>query len=104
MTEAVEQTRSFGDIAEYLERTFKDKQTLERRLIEVLEENKRLKSRAIGGRHEAELALRERLLKDEFERKTQALQLEMNKERRQLVECVEKLKKELAGCFCRQVP
>jgi hypothetical protein len=114
--------RSLGDIAEHLERTFKDRQNLERKLTELVEENKRLASRcakvdaeladtsagklksktAGHGRQEAELAMRERLLKDEFERKTQELRLEMNKERRQLVECVEQLKKELAGCFCRQ--
>jgi hypothetical protein len=115
MTEAVEQLhsrseaqwwnrkRSLGDIAEHLERTFKDKQNLELKLTELLEENRQLKSKtAVRGRHEAELAVRERLLKDEFERKTQELRLEMNKERRQLVERVEQLKKELEGCFCRQ--
>jgi hypothetical protein len=112
--------RSLADIAEHLERTFKDRQNLERKLTELVEENNRLASRCAAvdaelasmgklksktagpGRHEAELAVRERLLKDEFERKTQELRLEMNKERRQLVECVEKLKMELAGCFCRQ--
>jgi hypothetical protein len=112
--------RSLGDIAEHLERTLKDRQNLERKLAELLEENTRLASRCVQfdsalasagklksktaghGRQEAELAVRERLLKDEFERKTQELRLEMNKERRQLVESVEQLKKELAGCFCRQ--
>jgi hypothetical protein len=112
--------RSLGDIAEHLERTFKDKQNLEQKLTELVEENKRLAIRcakvdaelasieklngktAGQGRQEAELAVRERLLKDEVERKTQELRIEMNKERRLLVECVERMKKELAGCFCRQ--
>ena len=77
-----------------------------------LEENNRLASRCAqveskvtgNGRQQAELAARERLLKDEFERKTQEIRLEMNKERRQLLEYVEKLKQDLAGCFCRQQP
>ena len=129
MTEAVEplyfrsqaqwwnKPRSLTDIAEHLERRFKDEQNLEKKLTELIEENSRLakrcaqvdaeltmlKSKPFGlGRHEVELAVRERLLRDEFERKTQELRLEMKKERRQLVENVEQLQKELEGCFCRQ--
>jgi len=123
MTEAVDplyfwnKPRSLTDIAEHLERRFKDEQKLERKLNELVEENSRLARRcaqvdaelavlkskpAVNGRHEAELAVREKLLKDEFERKTQELRIEMKKERRQLVENVEQLKKELEGCFCRQ--
>jgi hypothetical protein len=118
MTEAVElqHTRSearlwksrlsYGDIAEYLERTLKDNENLARKLAELLEENDRLKKSptTLNGRHEAELAVRERLLKDEFERKTQEIRLEIKKEHRQLTLHVEKLKEELAGCFCRQLP
>ena len=108
MTVAVEQLqprlgRSFGDIAEYLERTLKEKQSLERKLAEVLEENARLKSRTtFKGRQDAEFAVRERFLRDEFERKVQEIRLEVKKERRQLAQHVEKLEEELAGCFCRQ--
>ena len=130
MTEAVEQLssrsqaqwwnkpRSLKDIAEHLERTIKLEENLERKLTELVAENNRLARRcaqadadlavlkskpaAVNGRHEAELAVRERLLKDEFERKTQELQLEMKKERRQLVASVEQLQKELEGCFCRK--
>jgi hypothetical protein len=94
-------TRSLRDIADYLERSLNDKQNLEQKLAELLVENKRLSS---NGRQQAELAARERLLRDEFERKTQELRLEMNKERRLLSDSVDRLKKELAGCFCRQAP
>ena len=116
--------RSLKDIAEHLERAVKLEENLERKLTELLAENNRLARRcaqadadlaatmesmeklkskpAVRGRQEAELAVRERLLRDEFERKTQEIRLEMKKERLQLVESVEQLKKELEGCFCRK--
>ncbi len=104
MTEAVSELksrRSFGDIAEYLERTLKDKEKLERKLAELIEENDRLRKKPSNGRNEAELAVRERLLKDEFERRTQQMRLEMKKEHRQLEQQVARLKEDLAGCLCR---
>jgi hypothetical protein len=93
---------SFGDIAEYLERTLKDNENLERKLAQLIEENDRLKKMSLNGRQEAELAMRERLMKDELERRTQAIRVEMKKEHRELVQHVEKLKGDLLGCFCRQ--
>jgi len=105
MTEAVAELksrRSFGDIAEYLERTLKDNEKLVRKLVELMEENDRLKKKTLNGRDGAELAARERLLKDEFERKAHEIRLEMKKEHRQLLKQVEMLKQDLAGCFCRE--
>jgi hypothetical protein len=101
--------RSLGEIAELVEVTLKDKQQLERKLSELAQENGRLseslselQSRPGGkGRQQAELAARERLIRDEYERKAQALQLEFNKERRLLADRFKKMQDQMAGCICR---
>jgi len=49
----------------------------------------------------ADFAAREKLIKDEFERKLKALQSEVQTERHQFREIVNKLKSQLAGCICR---
>jgi hypothetical protein len=114
-------------IAEQLERALADKQALESRLADVLEENRRLclrydqanseaevrkqlQDKPGAGRQVAELAARERLLKDECERKVQALQIELNKERHQLnkernqyAKHIEKMELDRASCICRSV-
>jgi hypothetical protein len=122
-------SRSLLEIAEHLERALKEKQDLERRLVEVLQENNQLNLRCAKadaeltaervrrsdevarlqvqtagrgeGRQQAELAAREKLIRDEFERKIQELQLELNKERHLLAKRLEKMKAEMAGCICR---
>ena len=110
--------RPLGETAEQLERALADKQALESRLADVLEENRRLQLRygrelqdkSGAGRQVAELAARERLLKDECERKVQAIQLELNKERHQLnkernqyARHIEKMELDRAGCICGSV-
>ena len=131
-------SRSLREIAEHLERAVKEKQDLERRFVDLLQENIKLSLRcakadaevtservrrstevaslrvqlsenekqtkikpAGEGKQQAELAAREKLIKDEFERKIQTLQLESKRERHQLANRVEKMKAELANCICR---
>lgn len=106
---------SSGAIAEHLDRALAEKQALERRLAEALEENRKLSSQVsdelnklqesptAGGRYQAVFAARERLLKDEFERKIQALQTEFNKERYQHSKRLEQLKQDMSTCICRHV-
>jgi hypothetical protein len=109
---------SLGEIAEQLERALADKRALESRLADILEENRRLclrygkqfQDKSGAGRQVAELAARERLLKDEWERKVQALQVELNKERHQLnkernqyAKHIEKMELDRASCICRSV-
>src|SRR5262245_49596913 len=53
------------------------------------------------GRQQAEMAAREKLIRDEFERKIQELRLELNKERHLLAKRLEKMKAEAASCICR---
>ena len=113
------------EIAERLERAVADKQALENRLADLLEENRRLcqrygsqlQDKSGAGRQLAELAARERLLKDECERKVRASQIELNKERHQLnkeriqlnkeriqyVQHIEKMELDRASCICRSV-
>ncbi len=106
---------SLGALAENLDRALAEKQVLERRLAEALEENRRLSAQvsdgqqklqdkpAISGRHYAEFAARERLLKDEYERRVQALQTEFNKERHQHAKRLEQMKMDMANCICKEV-
>ena len=53
----------------------------------------------VGGRRKAESAARDRLVKDELERKIQMLQVELNKARQH----VERLKAKMAGCICGEI-
>ena len=115
--------RSASDIAELLVRSHADKEELQNRLTELAEENTLLQLRCTAvkaeleeertrlngeiealrsggtGRREAESAARERLVKDEMERKIQSLQVELNKERQR----AERLKERVAGCLCGEI-
>jgi len=71
---------------------------------------KQVQDKSGGGRQVAEFAARERLLKDECERKVQALQIEINKERHQLnkersqyAKHIEKMELDRASCICGSV-
>jgi hypothetical protein len=46
------------------------------------------------------LAARERLIRDEFERKYQELAVEVKQERNRHIEEVRKLKRQLSNCIC----
>ena len=59
-------------------------------------------SRSAANRYQAELAAREKLIRDEFERKLQTIQVAMKQERHQLQQRVAKMKEEMSGCICRQ--
>jgi hypothetical protein len=139
------------EIADHLERTFEERQALERRLAEVLEENKILQQRcvqanaehvrqcnglqaeianlrlqanemltrlekiaAVERRQDAESSAKERLIRDEQERKIQALQLELKNERsvnekriqqeRSLNEKrMQQMEARLANCICGDI-
>jgi chromosome segregation ATPase len=143
--------RSLPEIADHLERSFEERQALECRLAEVLEENRTLEQRyaqskadhadecsrlqseianlrlqasemlkrleqiaAVERRQGAELSAKERLIRDEQERKIQALQLELKNERnlnekrlqqeRSLNEKrVQQLEARIARCICGDV-
>jgi chromosome segregation ATPase len=143
--------RSLPEIADHLQRSFEERQALERRLAEVLEENKTLQQRNVQSnadhadecrrlkseitnlrlqanemltrlqqiatverRQQAELSAKERLIKDEQERKIQDLQLELKKERslyevrlqqeRSLNEKrLQQLEARIARCICGDV-
>ena len=47
------------------------------------------------------LAAKERLIRDEFERKYQDLAVEVKRERNRYTKEVQKLKKQLSNCICR---
>ena len=130
--------RSTSEMAERLARSHVDKQELESRIADLLEENNILKLRCtvaateltderqrlnaeiatlksqivdaqqmrekagIGAR-EAESAARDRLLKDEFERKVQELHVEVKRERMKYAEQMHALKQKMANCICGDI-
>ena len=47
------------------------------------------------------LAAKEKLIRDEFERKYQELAVEVKRERKRYTEEVQKLKRQLSNCICR---
>jgi hypothetical protein len=127
-----ELTHSLTDIAEDLERALRHQHEIERRLDEALLERDRLNARCaeanaelasvrirlksqisemqlaesskvvFSRRQQAELAAKEKLIRDEFERKLQELQVAVKQERHQLQQRLAKMKEELSGCICRQ--
>jgi hypothetical protein len=98
------------DIAEHLERVLKDKEDLEQSLSEVRLERDRLQAQVAESSREAQanrrqavpLATKEKLLRDEFERRILAIQLELKKERNILHQRLERMKIERAGCICQR--
>jgi hypothetical protein len=65
---------------------------------------KRLQEKSIaGGRQHVQQATRERLMKEECERKVQALQLQLNKERHRHAKEIGEMEQDLASCFCKHV-
>jgi predicted nucleic acid-binding Zn-ribbon protein len=128
--------RSASEIAERLAGSEVEKETIERRVAELSEENKALKERCTvageqlaeerykllvriadlqsqvkeaydrpqkvgtGARQVTESSANERLLRDEFERKVQSLQVELKKLREQHAKQVREFKERMAGCIC----
>jgi chromosome segregation ATPase len=131
--------RSTAEMAERLARSHVDKQELECRIAELLDENNvlrircsvaatelqderhRLKEEILSlhseideakqrvqetsgaGRREAESAARERLIKDEFERRIEAVRLEFNREKQRWAKQIEDMKQKMAGCICGDI-
>ena len=110
--------RSTSEMAEWLAQSQVNKQALEQQIAELLEENKRLigeidglqsqlaeavekqKDNLGAGRREAVSAARERLLKDEFERKIEDLQVELNRVRQRATKQIEDLQTRVSDCIC----
>jgi hypothetical protein len=59
-------------------------------------------SKSTFKRQQAELAAREKLMRDEFERKLQTIQVALKQERHQLQQRLAKMKEEMSACICRQ--
>jgi hypothetical protein len=127
--------RSTSEIADRLARSHVDKQQLESRVAELLQENSLLRLRASNteterlslnteiagleaelgkarhrlqefiapGRREAESSARDRLLKDDLERKLEALQVELNRERQRSAKQIQELQRRLSNCICGDI-
>jgi regulator of replication initiation timing len=105
-------------MADWLAQSHINKQVLESQVAELVAENNRLNGEVHGlqsklaetlekqkdslgaGKREAESAARERLLKDEFERKIENLQVELNRVRQRATKQIEEMQTRVAGCIC----
>ena len=58
----------------------------------------------ISSRLDSLLSVRERLMKDEFERKFQELTMEVKRERNKYGQLVQEMKTQLSSCICRPNP
>jgi signal transduction protein with GAF and PtsI domain len=69
---------------------------------QIDEFSKRAENTAVDdGRIQSLLAARERLIRDEFERKMQELVVEVRRERTKHAQQVQKMKTQLSNCICR---
>jgi DNA repair exonuclease SbcCD ATPase subunit len=124
MRTATRKTRpSLGDLAEQFEAAVSEKRSLETRLtqaagefdgersrlhseIAVLREQleqlqKPKQSETAEGTQESISSAKERLIRDEMERKFQALIIETRRERNRFAEQVAKMKTKLSKCICQ---
>jgi hypothetical protein len=115
---AVVRRPSLSEFADQFEKAIKEKQDLTRRLQSALEEiaklnsnvadlecqlaaSKRSASSAADARLESLLAARERLIRDEFERKFQDLSLEVKRQRKKYAHQIAEMKQQMSNCICR---
>ena len=74
---------------------------------EVINENDRLNSEIVdlraqlNGRLQSLLAVKEKLIRDEFDRKFRDLQVDVKRERSKYAELIQEVKKQLSSCICR---
>jgi hypothetical protein len=116
---------SLSEFAEQFERIIEENKELETRLRAALDEKAALQEvhdqlsakfdcetsrlnleltdlrTQVNGRLDSLMSVRERLMKDEFERKFQELTMEVKGERNRYGQLIEKMKTQLSACICR---
>ena len=118
-------SKELSDLSEKLECSLNEKRDLTSRLSKALDENaalNRLYSRTraesaaerirlnseianlrsqVTGRVQSILAVKEKLMREEFERKFQELTLEVKQERHRYKNAIEEMKRQIAKCICQ---
>jgi len=118
-------SKELSDLSEKLECSLNEKRDLTSRLSKALDENaalNRLYSRTcaesdaerirfnseianlrsqLTGRLQSILAVKEKLMREEFERKFQELTLEVKQERHRYKNAIEEMKRQIAKCICQ---
>jgi len=118
-------SKELSDLSEKLECSLNEKRDLTSQLSKALEENaalNRLYSRTcaesaaerirlnseianlrsqVTGRVQSILAVKEKLMREEFERKFQELTLEVKQERHRYKNAIEEMKRQIAKCICQ---
>ena len=118
-------SKELSDLSEKLECSLNENRDLTSRLSKALDENaalNRLYSRTcaesaaerirlnseianlrsqLSGRLQSILAIKEKLMREEFERKFQELTLEIRRERHRYKNAIEEMKKQVASCICQ---
>ena len=118
-------SKELSDLSEKLECSLNENRDLTSRLSKALDENaalNRLYSRTcaesaaerirlnseianlrsqVTGRVQSILAVKEKLMREEFERKFQELTLEVKQERHRYKNAIEEMKRQIAKCICQ---
>jgi predicted nucleic acid-binding Zn-ribbon protein len=92
---------SLNDFLEEFESMVNQKRELDAQLTQALGEIENLKAQ-LGSRSDSLLETKERLLRQEFERKYQDLLVEVRKERTLHGKQIKDLKEQLSGCICNR--
>src|SRR5262249_39186225 len=95
------QTRaSFNDFAEQFQGLLNEKRELTFLLSNARVEIVQLQSQ-LSGRQQSLLASKEKLIREEYERKFQDLRVEVRQERSRQNKLIEEMKKQITTCICR---
>jgi hypothetical protein len=98
--------QSMSDIAAYLEHALEENRKLDRLLKETIRERITLhlqyaEANANLEKRQTEFTAREKLARDEFERRLQEIQTQFKRERHQLQKLIRCLKTDLDSCICK---
>src|SRR5689334_19402209 len=98
--------QSLSDITAYLEHVLEENKKLECLLKETIRERITLhlqyaEANANLEKRQKEFSAREKLAKDEYERRLQAFQTHFKKERHQLQKLIRNMKIDLDSCICK---
>jgi len=89
------------DLTLLLSKTLNEKALLNQMYESARVEIQELKAQLNSGRSDSLAAVKEKLIREEFDRKFQELTLEVRRERNKYGQLVTELKKQLSSCICR---
>jgi hypothetical protein len=103
----IQSSVAIRDLTAERQRNHEDRERLDSELTglksQLQQAEERVQETAGAGRREAESAARERLLRDDFEKKIDFLKTQLNKERQGFANQLQEMKAKMAGCICGEI-